>query len=479
MPTVTRFKLTDAASAGLDVFVPGAGLFVRGVLDIPSSDTSTIAAVRAVAPNATETANVDPATTPNVIPGLNDPYPQYFTAAEAASSPELRAAFAARSPAAFLDAATLPDGSLAQLGTGQAVSVFGNSPALISGGKIVHTPSAGTNKAAYIQADLGSAVTEIGATVEFPAADGGSAALVLPLAPWANGSLTNAGVHFVVLGNGSWHISTWNGAAESPMYYAGKIGALDDGTARKFVIELDRTASSLIVRFPDGSVSPTIAHPNIAALTSNYAIWELYEADTATATPVKLHAIWAATAPARVDRTRPQFADVLRGDLAALLASMPVSKEIIAEPVGTTSSNVLTSRVELGRVTIRRPPTGKVNVELHGFLGWKQRNIIAIAYFGAIPKDQASVSGSYTKAWQIAATPNTKVDGTTANDVPLEQSFAAQVELTLPAPTANGATDLYDIVCCIVRVNGNDGDLKYRIVEGAGQRAILKAQPAA
>lgn len=410
--------------------------------------------------------------------------PQSGTVADARASftgrPDTPAALTTgATPTAFFDPATLADGTFTALGTGQPVTLFGNSPATITGGKIVHNPTPGTNKAAYIQADLGAPVTEIGATIEFPAADAGSAAFVLPLAPWAPGSLTGAGVHFVVQGDGAWHISTWNGTTETPIYYAGKLGALNDGTARKFVVELDRTASTLIVRFPDGSVSPTIAHANIAALTGSSAVWELFEPDTATSTPARFHAIWAATAPARVDRTRPQFADLLRGDLAALLGALPVSKEITAEPAGTTSSNVLTARVELGRVTIRRPPTGKVNVQLQAFLGWKQRNILAICWFGAIPTGTASASGSYTKAWQVGGPTNLQIDNTTPNVTPMEQTFSAQVELTLPAPTTNGGDDRFDVVCCIVRVNGNDGDLKYRINDAGGQRGFLRVQPAA
>jgi hypothetical protein len=62
-------------------------------------------------------------------------------------------------------------------------------------------------------------------------------------------------VHFVIQGdpNGAWHVSAWNGTTETPMYYAGRIAALDDGTARTFVIQIDRTASTLVIRFPDGS----------------------------------------------------------------------------------------------------------------------------------------------------------------------------------------------------------------------------------
>lgn len=400
-----------------------------------------------------------------------------LSATQLAADSVLKSAFVARAPTAFLDASNFSDGAFSALGTGQAVTLFGNSPAVISGGKIVHNPTPGTNKAAYIQVDLGAPVIEIGATIEFPAANAGSAAFVLPLAPWSNGNFTNAGVHLVVQGDGAWHVSTWNGTAEAPIYYAGKLGALNDGTARKFVIELDRTASTLIVRFPDGSISPVISHANIAALTGNYAIWELFEPDTTTSTPARFHAIWAATTVARVDRTRPQYADLLRGDLAALLGAIPVSKEIIAEPAGTTSSNVLTSRVELGRVTIRRPPTGKINVELQAFLGWKQRNILAIAWFGAIAIGAPSVSGSYTKAWQIGGPTNFQTDNTTPNVTPMEQTFSAQVELSLAIPAINGGDDRFDIVCCVVRVNGNDGDLKYRINDAAGQRAFLKASP--
>lgn len=89
MPSVVRFVFPGAVSAGIDVFVPGAGLFRSGTLDVAASDTSAVAAVRGVVTplGATEVGTVDNAIVPPPASGTNDPYPQYLTFAEAAFVP--------------------------------------------------------------------------------------------------------------------------------------------------------------------------------------------------------------------------------------------------------------------------------------------------------------------------------------------------------------------------------------------------------
>lgn len=86
MTQVRRFILPGAVAAHDDVFVAGAGLFSKGVLDLPVGDAGAAAAVRAVVPEATDLGTVTVSTTPAPDPGANDPYPQYLTLTDATSS---------------------------------------------------------------------------------------------------------------------------------------------------------------------------------------------------------------------------------------------------------------------------------------------------------------------------------------------------------------------------------------------------------
>lgn len=78
MTLVRRFTLPDAVKAGRDVYVSGIGLFVGGVIDVPTSATTLIASLLAI-PGTTDLGSVDNAVIP--APGqvsAGDPYPQYY-----------------------------------------------------------------------------------------------------------------------------------------------------------------------------------------------------------------------------------------------------------------------------------------------------------------------------------------------------------------------------------------------------------------
>lgn len=90
MPNVVRFALDSART----LYVPGAGLFIEGILDIDANNVAAVAKARfRVQPyRATEIGVVDSAAPPPNLPAapgdvevLPDPYPQYLTAAELAA----------------------------------------------------------------------------------------------------------------------------------------------------------------------------------------------------------------------------------------------------------------------------------------------------------------------------------------------------------------------------------------------------------
>src|SRR4051812_9473653 len=95
MPYVVRFALSTAKT----LYVPGAGTFIEGILDVDANNIALLTKTRyLVQPyRAVELGPVDASTPKPTLPAVPgppapDPYPQYLTAAEAAASPELKAA---------------------------------------------------------------------------------------------------------------------------------------------------------------------------------------------------------------------------------------------------------------------------------------------------------------------------------------------------------------------------------------------------
>lgn len=88
MALVRRFKLPGAAASELDIFVRGVGMFVKGIYDVPSADTSTVSAVRAIvlAQGGVEVGEVDTTVVPPPSNAANDPYPQYLSTTELAEN---------------------------------------------------------------------------------------------------------------------------------------------------------------------------------------------------------------------------------------------------------------------------------------------------------------------------------------------------------------------------------------------------------
>lgn len=114
MAIVNRFSFPGAVSAGSDVFVAGVGLFKAGVFDVLASDTSALAAVRAIlAPiGAVETPNVNTTAAPAPTQTY-DPYPVYLRAQDLIESIDGGTdGVALRLKAAFVTAVVDADGGV-------------------------------------------------------------------------------------------------------------------------------------------------------------------------------------------------------------------------------------------------------------------------------------------------------------------------------------------------------------------------------
>lgn len=198
-------------------------------------------------------------------------------------------------PKFFFDATSKANGAIpANADTGQVMALFGGAPLKLAGGYIVHDEINPTNNAGYLQVELLGDVTEIGVLANWPQALG-SIDVVLPASDWEDDVGTvQAGVHYVALGNGAWHVSNWTGTAESPMYRNSVAGAVTGLGDIPTVIRIDKPNATITILLPDGT-QQTVTNALISTNTSRFAVFELYEQDTVTADPAKIKAIWAAS----------------------------------------------------------------------------------------------------------------------------------------------------------------------------------------
>lgn len=106
MATVVRFALPTARNLN----VPGLGAFVDGILDVDANNWELVqrARYRVTPYGATEIGFVDSSTPKPPLPAvpaapMPDPFPQYLTPAEIATSPEVRASAVAAVQDAITD----------------------------------------------------------------------------------------------------------------------------------------------------------------------------------------------------------------------------------------------------------------------------------------------------------------------------------------------------------------------------------------
>jgi hypothetical protein len=257
------------------------------------------------------------------------------------------------------------------------VQSFGSAPFTIASGKYSHVPFAGANSAGYIQTDVGSRVTRIGADVTFPVGgDTESLALVLPMVAWTSGVYTPAGIHFVLLANGAWHVSYWDGSTES-LYAPGWVvdgGSIADGITRRIEITIDIATSTAYFSLPFGRTMK-VTDARIAANTSTFAVWELFEATGVGAHAATISALWA-DAPG----TRAGTRSATQADVAKAVASIPAAigvaatKTVMQYAPGTQLAEVVPNAgfadidATNVKMTFTTGSTGKVMLTLAGYV---------------------------------------------------------------------------------------------------------------
>lgn len=247
-------------------------------------------------------------------------------------------------PAAYIDPRTMADGAVTTLSRGTLSASYGNSPAAISSGRIVHTPLTGANSAAYVEANLSGPARRIGAIVEWPAATG-TLALVLPSGSWLGG-ITNAGVHATVTAAGT----VSSGRYISPGGLVGTqtaaVGAL---TGRHtFEVGVDTRLQQITV-WLDGKRILKYTDAAAFANLATYAIWELFEPNGTSDTPVIIHSAWADVE--QVIPPSPIGTDVT--------PQAPTTSAIVAT-TGTYPITTSIASIGMGSVTATYPSSGKI-----------------------------------------------------------------------------------------------------------------------
>lgn len=249
-------------------------------------------------------------------------------------------------PSTYLDPRDFEDGAVTGMSRGTFGASFGNTPAAIVGGKIVHTPSLGASTACYIEADTGGSISRIGALIECDTDTDGDMALVIPSATWSGG-IGTAGLHLVVQGNGAVDIGYFDATVQDQK--RGNVGPLAGGVHRVEAV-LDHNSETATV-YINGELVIAWQSATGFSMLSNLAIWELYEATGVSETPMKFLALWAdGAAPARVPR------DITPGPYALRPVALAVTA-ITSQVITTTATTLFSSAFQTSVIV---PPSGKL-----------------------------------------------------------------------------------------------------------------------
>lgn len=203
-------------------------------------------------------------------------------------------------PEVYIDARSLPAGSITQVTRGQFAGSYGNSPAFILDGAIQHTPNGVSNTASYVEATLSGETRRVGALVEWPDLSStslGGVALIIPDTSWTNSAGTatqigTAGVHVVVNANGSVTQARYEGSTVNQAQ--GRTNAALTGGRHVIEVVLDDRTSTIRV-YVDNALIVEKKDTTAFGMLSDRAIWELYEFTGSSLTPAKFLATWADT----------------------------------------------------------------------------------------------------------------------------------------------------------------------------------------
>ncbi|WP_372466612.1 hypothetical protein ACCO44_11360 [Microbacterium maritypicum] len=265
-------------------------------------------------------------------------------------------------PEAYLNAISAPNGAITSITHGELSASFGNSPATVTGDRITHSPTTASNSAAYIQADIGGPCRRVGMEFEIPNAGNGTLAIVIPNTSWAGG-IVNAGLHTTVTAAGivssGRNVGGTNTGTNTtrvgPLTGVHSIEALLDDVREEITILLDGVE---VLRYTDA-----IAF----TMLSDFAIWELFQANGTSGVPSFIRSAWAGKRTlipptargARIERVRKGYGNTFATPasislpttyravlgIGALGVYFPPSGRLLCEYEVWISANALTAGV--------------------------------------------------------------------------------------------------------------------------------------
>lgn len=289
-----------------------------------------------------------------------------------AGSTELSAAFDAM-PQSYADPRQMPDGAVSSLTVGDLAASFGNSPAVVAGDRITHTPTTGSNSAAYIESQLQGPVRRIGMEVEWPAGSDGTFAIVIPNESWASG-IESAGLHTTVTAAGviasGRNVSGTNQGTQvtrvEPLTGLHTIEAVLDDVRQEITVIFDGIE---VLRYVDATAF---------TLLSQFAIWELFQANGTSGTPGFIRSMWAGvrnalpSAPrgSRIERVRKGYGNVF------------------ATAVSITVATTYRSVLAIGSLGVYFPPSGRLLCEYEVWISSNALTANVRRLYGSIASSQ-------------------------------------------------------------------------------------------
>lgn len=344
---LSGWRLLDDPSKIVDVSAPGSYTHQYTVTLYATRNGKPVEAPRVIGPFALPADDLSPVDLDLTLPTTTvaggvvqvpDTWDAKVAAAEAAAASTI--------PAAYIDPRDMPNGAVTQMTRGTFVASYGNSPASVSSGTIVHTPSGPSNTAAYIEAQLAGPTRRIGAVADWPASNGGTLALVIPAASWAS-AIGNAGVHATVTAAGRVACGRYVSGA-SVGTQSVDVGAL---TGRHTVeVTINATAQTVSV-YLDGIRVLHYVDAEAFTYLSDRAIWELYESTGTSLTPIVMVSGWA-----DVERVIPTGGG---SQFSAVQIQRPHTSAVTATD-GTYTITTSIVDIGMGSVSTTYPESGKI-----------------------------------------------------------------------------------------------------------------------
>lgn len=273
-------------------------------------------------------------------------------------------------PRVYLDPRYMADGPLTQMSKGQFDLSFGNNVMGLSGGKVTHVQGAGGagNNAGYLQALLPNQITRLGCVAYWPSGATGVVALVIPSARWnypGAPGLSDAPVHLTLDGAGQMTMGRFDKTGGIILDgRSARVRGFTTGASHSVEVFLIASENRVVVTV-DRQRYLNFVDADFFANQTNYAIWELFEANNSTI-PAQLLAVWADD---RADIIPPSAAPELAHSLPpALLDSIGG----VTDSTTTSFTTTLTATYEditiLPTFSFQYPESGKVLVRINAWV---------------------------------------------------------------------------------------------------------------